>query len=326
LHHLAFSAGEKRVIEIGSTSWRSYRLAILLACGVGAAAGGAAETVAGAAAQLMPVVGEDRHVLVREGQTLLDIAFERRLGFDPVTRLNPDVDPWIPDPGSIVQLPTRYVLPAVEPVGLVINLPEMRLYDFTSDPVKVFAVAIGDIEDPSILGDFRIGNKRIDPAWRVPRSILEERPHLPEIVAPGGENPLGSRWMTIGNTSYGVHGTNIRWSIGRMATHGCVRLYEDEIQGLYERVPSGTRIQLVYQPFKWGRDDGQILLEAHQDVYERRPDRLAEALAIPRELGILHRIDLEKAWAVVDEARGTPVVVGQLPGPVRTPPTWRPTW
>ena len=80
--------------------------------------------------------------------------------------------------------------------------------------------------------------------------------------------------MTIGTTSYGIHGTNVRWSIGREATHGCLRLYEDEIERLYERVPEGTRIQIVYQPWKWGRDGRLLLLEVHPDPYGIAPDRL----------------------------------------------------
>jgi L,D-transpeptidase ErfK/SrfK len=249
--------------------------------------------------------------LVKQGQTLVEIAVTHRVGFESLARLNPGVDPWIPPAGSVVHLPTRLILPHVRPEGLVINIPEMRLYDFRVEPPRVVAVAVGDAVDPTPVGEFRIGEKRVDPAWRVPESIRRERPELPAVVPPGPQNPLGSRWMTLGTSTYGIHGTNVRFSIGREATHGCVRLYEDEMQQLYERTPRGTPVQLIYQPYKWGIERGRLFVEVHPDLYGRLPDRLAHALALPRSQGILDHIDLRALWDAVDEARGVPVEVGR---------------
>jgi L,D-transpeptidase ErfK/SrfK len=274
---------------------------------------------------LMPIVGVLEKALVRTDETLLDIAFDHRLGYEAVMRLNAGVDPWIPVPGTVVQLPTLYVLPNAERRGLLINVPEMRLYDFTVDPPEVLAAAIGDMADPSILGDFRIGTKRENPAWNVPASIRQEQPELPAVVPPGPDNPLGSRWMTIGRTSYGIHGTNVRWSIGRMATHGCIRLYDDEVQRLFDRTREGTLVRLVYQPFKWGIEQGVLFLEVHPDVYALHPDRLAEALRTPRALGLLPALDLERLWRAVEEIRGVPVPVGRLPEPPLVETTSTPT-
>jgi L,D-transpeptidase ErfK/SrfK len=294
---------------------------LLLGCFLLLGTTGAGDDPADAWSRLRPVRGESEHVSVEWDQTLLDIAHDRGLGFENVARLNPDLDPWIPAPGSIVRLPTLFVLPDAETEGIVVNLPEMRLYDYTeSGTVRVLPVAIGDVEDPTPVAEFRIGTKREDPIWNVPRSIRSEKPDLPERVPPGPENPLGDRWMTLGNTSYGIHGTNVRWSIGRIATHGCVRLYETDMRSLYERVPTGTRVQIVYQPFKWGTNGRQLQLEAHPDVYGRDPDRLASALQLPRELGLLETLDLERTWRVVEEARGVPVFVGSLPRPIPPPP------
>ena len=129
--------------------------------------------------------------------------------------------------------------------------------------------------------------------------------------------------MTIGQSSYGIHGTSIRWSIGHMATHGCVRLYEPDIQELYDQVPQGTPLQIVYQPFKWGRDGDQLYLEVHPDLYGLAPDRLTAALAVPRQLGLLPILDLDQVWRAVTEARGVPVAVGRLPAQPPAPATSR---
>jgi L,D-transpeptidase ErfK/SrfK len=230
---------------------------------------------------LRPLIGQPATALVAPDETLLDTAYQYRLGYLAVERANPGIDPWIPIPGTVLQLPTRMILPDAEEKGIVINLPEMRLYDFTvENGPEVFALAIGDEASPSLIGDFVVGAKRKNPTWYVPASIRREKPELPAAVPAGPDNPLGSRWITIGRTSYGIHGTNIRWSIGREATHGCLRLYEDEIQRLYERLREGTRLQIVYQTAKWGRDGAQIHLEVHPDLYGLERDLLA-ALAEP---------------------------------------------
>jgi len=264
--------------------------------------------------QLRPVVGEETAHLIEPGQTLHDVAYLHRLGFDAIQRLNPDLDPWIPPVGTVVRLPTRYALPPAEADGLVINLPEMRLYDFTgSGPVRVHSVAVGDASDPTPIQEFRIGAKSVDPIWNVPKSIRAEKPHLPARVQPGEDNPLGTRWMTLGESSYGIHGTNVRWSIGRNSTHGCVRLYEDEMQGLFDRIEPGTSVNLIYEPYKWGTNGKGLFIEVHPDIYGRASEPLAAALTLPRRLGVLDRIDLERVWAAVERAEGVPVLVGSLP-------------
>jgi L,D-transpeptidase ErfK/SrfK len=263
---------------------------------------------------LRPLVGEPSSDLVLPGDTLLDIAFRNGVGFEALTHLNPGIDTWIPVPGTVVQIPSQAILPQTTNVGLVINIPEMRLFDFTVQPgPKMLAAAVGDPEDPTPTGQFRVRGKRVDPVWYVPKSIRLEKPELPAQVPAGPDNPLGSRWMRIGSTSYGIHGTNSQWSIGREATHGCVRLFEADIQELFERIPDGTPLQIVYQPFKWGRQGSQILVEAHPDRYALVLDRLGEALAPIREAGLIEYVDVKKVSRALDESRGVPVVVGALP-------------
>ncbi len=265
------------------------------------------------------MLGAPRVAVTVPGDTLLDIAERDRLGFAQVVNLNPDVDIWVPAAGTRVQLPTEYIVPNVPHEGLVINLPEMRLYDFTVDPDRptVLAVAIGDAVDPTPVGEFRIGGKRVDPYWNVPQSIRAENPALPAIVPPGPDNPLGDRWLTIGTTSYGIHGTNNVWSIGRNSTHGCVRLYNDDMRALFDRTKSGTRVRLVYQPVKLGQRNGVLYVEAHRDEYDRAPDAPSATLVqliVLEALGVVdtRSVDEERVRRVIREARGAPVPVGRL--------------
>jgi L,D-transpeptidase ErfK/SrfK len=264
--------------------------------------------------RLAALVGAPTHDVVRDGDTLLDVAVRHRLGFERVEHLNPTLDPWIPPVGAVVQLPTWHVLPDAPPEGLVVNLPELQLYDWGaggSEP-EVFALAIGDELDPSLIGEFRVGGKRKDPVWHVPESIRAEKPELPDEVPPGPDNPLGPYWLTIGNTSYGIHGTNNRWSIGREATHGCLRLYNDAIERVYERTKPGTRIRLLYQTVKLGRRGPILYVEAHPDRYEREPDRFARAAERLAALGVDDAATLARLRETIDAARGEPVALAVL--------------
>ncbi len=293
-----------------------FLLGWLLAGIARAATGSQGAALPAPAPPLQPLVGRPSSDLVEPGDTLLDVAFRHRLGFEAVRRLNPQLDVWIPDPGTVVRLPTQAILPDAPQEGLVINVPEMRLYDFTAESgPEILSVAVGDATDPTLLGSFHVGAKRTDPAWNVPESIQLEKPELPPVVLPGPDNPLGSRWMTIGATSYGIHGTNNRWSIGREATHGCVRLYEDEMQRLFDRVPSGTPLRIVYQPVKWGRDGGRLFVEVHPDRYAREAEPLATAMDVLAAHGLAEAVDRPALERALEEARGVPTDLGPLPVP-----------
>ena len=268
---------------------------------------------------LAPVLGAESWEYTHKDDTLLDVAARAGVGFIPLAALNPGVDVWVPPENTKLRLPSDYVLPDTPHEGLVINVPEMRLYDYTQDPNSptVLAVAVGDIGDPTPIAEFKVGNKRVDPVWTVPESIRAERPDLPAVVPAGPDNPLGDRWLTLGATSYGIHGTNNLWSIGREATHGCVRLYNSDMRALYDRIPVGTKVRIVYQRVKVGHRDGSVFVEAHGDPYDRDFDPLPAALARLVALDAIGLIDggsvsESEVRRTISESRGIPVRVGRL--------------
>ena len=282
-------------------------------------------------AALPAVVGEPTSDIVESADdTVLDIAYRHRLGFDRVSRMNPNIkNVWIPDVGTVVQLPTEHILPEPPWRGLVINVPEMQLYDYTvtnerGEP-ELFSIAIGDEVDPSLMGEFKIGKKRAQPAWHVPKAIQAERPGLPTVVPPGPDNPLGPYWMTIGSTSYGIHGSNNEWSIGRLATHGCIRLYNDQIERLFLRTKEKTPIRLIYQTVKLGQRGSTIYLESHPDIYNKEPLREQGVVEKLRALDLLQYVDAIRLHRAIEEQRGTPVPIATLPpleaAPYGLPPT-----
>lgn len=202
--------------------------------------------------------------ITEEGDTLIDLAQRHRVGYVELRAANPGVNPWVPGVGRKLVLPTAHLLPRVPRTGIVVNLGDLRLYYFTSDGnVKSYPIGIGQAVSPTPEGATRVVAKRIDPVWSPPPSIRRERPDLPAAIPPGPQNPLGSRAISLGFESYVIHGTNRPAGVGRRVSHGCIRMYEEDVRDLYDRVAVGTPVTIIREEVKLGWSDGQLYLEAH---------------------------------------------------------------
>ena len=225
-----------------------------------------------------PIVGQDQTVETVYEDTLYALARDYSLGSEELIRVNPGVDPWIPGAGKHLIVPGRHILPAGPREGIVVNLPEHRLYYYPKvkrgDPVKVitFPVSIGRMDWRTPLGVTRVIAKQKDPVWYPPESIrkehLENGDPLPEVVPAGPDNPLGQFMLRLaaGNGTYLIHGTNKPIAVGLAVTHGCIRLYPEDIAALFPLVPVGTPVRLINEPVKVAWVDGELLLEAHPPV------------------------------------------------------------
>lgn len=221
------------------------------------------------------VIGEMRYTTVGRGESLLDIARAFDLGHDQIIAANPTLNRWVPPVGARVILPSQYVLPSGERRGIVLNLAELRMYYFEPNNrfVHTFPVSVGDVDWRTPQGTTRIVAKEVNPAWYPPKSIrqehLEEGDELPHMI-PGGapDNPLGTLALKLGIPSYLIHGTDARRSfgIGMRVSHGCIRLYPEDIEKLFELVKVGTTVRIIDQPIKAGWLDGELFLEVHAPV------------------------------------------------------------
>ena len=266
--------------------------------------------------ELPGLVGRMQYHRVKQGETLLDVAREAGLGFHEVRDANPSVDEWVPPPGAEVVVPSRYILPRSRYRGLVVNIPEMRMYVFPTDArpgelvsLRTWAVGIGTEEAPSPIGPFTIRSKDANPTWIVPDSILRTMDRPQRIVPPGPDNPMGAYRLRLSHGLYAIHGTNDPWSIGRLTTHGCIRLYPEDLEVLYPSVDPGTPGELVYEPVKFGVRNDRVYVEVHADVYGRIRDFDRYARAEAKKAGIEQRIDLDRFLAAVQAKRGVPVDV-----------------
>jgi L,D-transpeptidase ErfK/SrfK len=197
--------------------------------------------------------------------TLLDVARKFNLGYVEMVAANPGTDPWLPGEGTQIVLPTVHLLPDAKPEGIVINLSDMRLYYFEKPgaPPRSYPIGIGREGLTTPLGTTEIVRKTKDPTWRPTARMREEHPEYPEAVPPGPDNPMGDRAMYLGWPQYAIHGTNKPWGVGRRVSSGCIRMYPEDVEQLYDLVQVGTKVTVVDEPIKFGWIDGQLYMEAH---------------------------------------------------------------
>lgn len=270
------------------------------------------------------VVGESFLVDAKKSETLLDIAREYSVGYNEITKANPDVDPWYPGEKTPVVIPTRYILPDTPRSGLVLNLPEMRIYYYPKvkkgEAPKVITYPIGigrqDWETPR--GKTYISEKKRNPTWTPPASIRAEHAAkgdpLPAVVPAGPDNPLGTRALRLGLPSYLIHGTNKPYGVGMRVSHGCVRMRREDVEALFEVVPRGETVRIINQPLKIGRFAGTLFMEFHSPLEEDGLsffDNLNNALTTAHKKLDFQTEGLSEATieAVVKEESGLPVAV-----------------
>jgi L,D-transpeptidase ErfK/SrfK len=224
------------------------------------------------------VVGYVQTTTASSEETLLDIARRYDLGQNEILLANPDVDRWLPADGSQVLLPNRFILPNADRSGLILNLPEMRLYYFPKPkpgetPVVVtHPVSVGRMDWKTPLGITKIISKQVDPEWRPPQSIKDEHEQdgepLPDVIRAGPDNPLGRYAMRLGIPGYLIHSTNKPYGVGMRVTHGCIRMYPEDIEKVFDDIPVGTPVRIVNQPIKLGWLAGSLFIELHPPLEE----------------------------------------------------------
>ncbi len=269
------------------------------------------------------VYGRNLIHLAKRGETLLDIARHYDLGYNQITGANPGVDPWLPGEGARIVIPARLVIPSHWTYqGIVVNMAEMRLYYFPKPPgpgalVYTCPVGIGREGFSTRDGVYTVRSKAKDPVWYVPPSVLKEDPEMPRQVEPGPDNPLGGYILRFSRLAYGIHGTNRPWGVGRRVSHGCIRLYPEDIEELFPLVPVGTLIHVTYEPIKVGFNQKGCWLQAFEDFESRTKDPMSKALegisGCMDEIGAV-RLDLTRIRKGIEDSDGVAALVAPAKG------------
>jgi len=277
------------------------------------------------------VVGAMQLTKVGAEDTLSDIARRFNLGYEEIIRANPGVDPWLPGEGREIVLPTRFVLPDAPYEGLVVNLAALRVYYFPKrkegelQTVITHPIGIGKVGWQTPEGVTKITTKRKDPVWTVPASVRAEHKKngdpLPARVGPGPDNPLGAFAMNLGWPSYLVHGTNKPYGVGMRSSHGCIRLYPEDIAPLFQGIAIGTKVAVVNQPIVFGWEGEALHMQIFpilEDDKRREGDGaqklLKEAMAKHMEKRAKDHnvtVDLELINSVAAAPRGLTVPVSK---------------
>jgi len=265
---------------------------------------------------LAEVVGRSSLREICGGESLIEVARIHDLGFNEIAAANPGLDPFAPPAGSPVAIPGGHIIPAaVAPGRLVVNLSELRLYFVPAGGTPLiasFPVGTGSEGKETPLGIYRVTEKRANPVWNVPSSIRREKPHLPAVVPPGPDNPLGSHALRLTVDGLMIHGTNRPWGVGRAVSHGCIRLYPEDIPILFRLVSLGTPVAIVREPVKVGNQDGRLLIEVHRDD-GAGIDYAAEATRLILARGALDRVNVTRLLRALAEKRGVPVDIDRWP-------------
>jgi L,D-transpeptidase ErfK/SrfK len=275
------------------------------------------------------IVGVVQVVTAGKDDTLTDIARRFNVGYDEIMRANPKVDPWLPGAGREIVVPTQFILPNAPYTGIVINIPAMRIYYFPpvkhGEPVVVIThpIGIGKVGWRTPEGITKIVRREKDPTWRVPVSVRKEHEEYGEeldpVIGPGPDNPLGKYAFYLQWPSYLIHGTNKPAGVGLRSSHGCIRLYPEDIEQFFGMIPLGTQVRVVDQPFVFGWQDGQLYMQPYGVLADDRRNwskaqrqLLTKSLAPPleRQLKSQHQhINWDLVATLAHDARGVPVPV-----------------
>ncbi len=278
------------------------------------------------------VVGEPQIIEAKFEDTLSDIGRRYGIGYEEMISANPGVDPWLPGAGARVTVPAQFILPDAPREGIVINLPEHRLYYFPvakageEQVVVTYPISVGKMDWKTPLGLTRIVDKRVNPSWTPPESVRREheedgRP-LPKVVPPGPDNPLGEYAMRLGipGGAYLIHGTNRPVAVGMPVTHGCIRMFPEDIEQFFKMVPVKTPVRIVHQPLKAGFVGEQLYMEVHPPLSGQEDTEAGNLTNITRVLVTATQarntpIDWSAAERIFKKASGVPEMLPVMPSP-----------
>jgi L,D-transpeptidase ErfK/SrfK len=257
--------------------------------------------------QAVTVVGSPQHHMTKKGEDLLDIARHYDLGWTEIGSMYRQWDPFLPPPGTNMLIPTMWIVPTGRAAQIVVNTGEMRLYYFVKNGTQVYTYPIGmgvlDYKTPT--GKFSVNQKKVNPDWHIPKQL--QKKYEMAVMPAGPDNPMGAFKLGLSWGDYGIHGCNLPWAVGRLVSHGCTRLYPEDIKKLFAMVPMGTKVEYIYEPAKIGFKNGRVFLSVHDDVYFKIRSMLLHVMSLIEQKGLTDQVDMRKVLQVVEEQTGMPM-------------------
>jgi L,D-transpeptidase ErfK/SrfK len=277
------------------------------------------------------IVGHVQITTSTQEDTLTDIARRFNVGYEEIVRANPKIDPWLPGEGKAIVVPSAFILPNAPREGVIINVAAMRIFYFpkhkSGEPPLVYThpIGIGKVGWKTPEGVTTIMRRQKDPTWHVPVSVIKEHKEngedLDAVIGAGPDNPLGRYAFYLGWPSYLIHGTNKPAGVGLRSSHGCIRLYPEDIESFYDMIPLGTQVRVVNQPFLFGWQDGELFMQVSGPLEDDSHDgKQAQAGGLPKAQQARIEKQLKRRHATLNaelvaslalEPRGIPVSVSR---------------
>jgi len=259
--------------------------------------------------QAVTVIGSPQYHVIKKGEDLLDIARRYDLGWTEIGAMYRQWDPFLPPAGANMLIPSWWIVPTGHSAQIVVNTGEMRLFYFANRGTQVYTYPIGmgvlDYRTPT--GNFSVNQKKVNPDWHIPKAL--QKKYGMAVMPAGPDNPMGAFKLGLNWGDYGIHGCNLPWAVGRLVSHGCTRLYPEDIKKLFAMVPMGTKVEYIYEPALIGFRQGRIFLSVHDDVYFKIRSMILHVLNMLEQRGLADQVDTQKVMQTVEEQTGMPVDV-----------------
>jgi len=224
-------------------------------------------------------------------------------------------------PGQTLKYNNRKIIPRHLHNGIIINIPDRTLYYFKDGKLaSSLPVAVGvgkkgrkyDWTTPT--GKFKIVAKQKDPTWHVPRSIQSEMEDKgKEVITslpPGPRNPLGKYAIKTSLPGILIHSTTKPGSIYSFASHGCIRVYPEQMAGFFKEIKVNTPGEIIYLPVKLAvTEEGRVFLEVHRDAYNKNTKLQNTARQLIEKQNISDKVDWNKVESVIKQKAGLAIDV-----------------
>jgi L,D-transpeptidase ErfK/SrfK len=257
--------------------------------------------------QAVTVIGSPQQHVIKKGEDLLDVARRYDLGWTEIGAMYRAWDPFLPPIGASMLIPSLWIVPTGHSAQIVVNTGEMRLFYFVNKGTQVYTYPIGmgvlDFRTPT--GNFFVNQKKVNPDWHIPKQL--QKKYQMSVMPAGPDNPMGEFKLGLNWGDYGIHGCNLPWAVGRLVSHGCTRLYPEDIKKLFAMVPMGTKVEYIYEPALIGFRQGRIFLSVHDDVYFKIRSMILHVLGMLEQRGLADQVDTQKVMQAVEEQTGMPI-------------------
>lgn len=268
------------------------------------------------------LIGGVQYSTVEEQDTATKIAQRYDIGFNALQKSNPHLN-FVHDfeVGNLLQIPTLHLLPNAPRQGIIVNLPEMRIYYFPAGTnlVYTYPIGIGKIGKTIPITRTSIVRKTKDPVWIPPEDIrdynLEKGIVLPKVMPPGPDNPLGPYAIYMKIPTYLFHSTIFPESVGKRASFGCLRMYEQDIENLYPQVKRGIPVLIINEPVKVAWQNSRLYMEMSPPLEEHSEKQDVTIAGIATQVLELTKnkqtlVDWQIINYIADEQDGMPHEIG----------------